>query len=88
MAQITLTDIPQSVPNSNIGAIIGSDGLPFLYGFGDTAPTNGIKFKEDDAGSIVYVDGARGDYLELLIQDNLSALSSFRVKVQGHIEGY
>ncbi len=38
-------------------------------------------------GSIAYLDGNQGDYVELLVQDNLTALTSFRVKVQGHIEG-
>jgi len=49
MATLTLSDAPQSVPNSNIGVVVGSDGIPFLYGYGVSAPTNGIKFKEDDA---------------------------------------
>jgi len=41
-------------------------------------------FKE--AGAIVYLDGSKGDYLEVLIQDDLSGLGSFRIKAQGHYE--
>lgn len=35
----------------------------------------------------IHLDPARGDYLEMLVQDNLTALTSFRIKAQGHIEG-
>ncbi len=48
MATITLTTTPQSIASSNIGVIVDSNGLPFMYGFGGTAPTSGIIFKEDD----------------------------------------
>ena len=48
MPNLTLTTTPQSISNSDVGIIISSSGLPFLYGFGDTAPIHGITFKEDD----------------------------------------
>lgn len=48
MPNITLTTEPQSIANSNIGITVSSSGLPFMYGFGGTAPQNGIVFKEDD----------------------------------------
>lgn len=35
----------------------------------------------------VVLNQANGDYLEMLVQDDLTGLSDFRVKVQGHIEG-
>jgi len=38
-------------------------------------------------GAVPELISANGDYLEILIQDNLTALSSFRLKAQGHIEG-
>jgi len=38
-------------------------------------------------GAVANLDGVAGDYLELLIQDDLTDLTSFRVKGQGHIEG-
>lgn len=41
-----------------------------------------------NAGAIVYLDGTVGDYVEVLIQDDLSTLSSFRIKGQGHVEGF
>lgn len=40
-----------------------------------------------NAGAVVRLDAAAGDFLEILVQDNLSALASFRVKAQGHYEG-
>lgn len=41
-------------------------------------------FKNADA--IIRLDGDAGDYLELLVQDDLSGLVSFRIKAQGHFE--
>lgn len=41
-------------------------------------------FKNADA--IVKLDGAVGDYLQILVQDDLTSLTSFRVKAQGHYE--
>jgi len=38
-------------------------------------------------GAVANLIGVNGDYLELLIQDDLADLTSFRVKGQGHIEG-
>jgi hypothetical protein len=54
-------------------------------GGGGAYGTNGRgTFK--NTGSIVYLDGTAGDYAELLIQDDLSSLTSFRIKAQGHFE--
>lgn len=36
---------------------------------------------------VIRLDGSIGDTLEILIQDNLAALSTFTMKAQGHIEG-
>lgn len=38
-------------------------------------------------GAVLRLDADAGDFLELLIQDDLSALDSFRINAQGHIEG-
>lgn len=38
-------------------------------------------------GVTVRLDGTAGDYLEVLTQDDLSGLLTFRIKAQGHIEG-
>lgn len=35
----------------------------------------------------IVLDQSQGDFLEILIQDNLTTLNSFRIKVQGHLEG-
>lgn len=38
-------------------------------------------------GVVVALDDATGDYFEILIQDDLQDLTSFRIKAQGHVEG-
>lgn len=38
-------------------------------------------------GAVPNLVASNGDYFEILIQDDLSGLNSFRMKVQGHIEG-
>lgn len=40
-----------------------------------------------DIGVVLRLDSAQGDYFEILIQDNLTALASFKIKMQGHVEG-
>lgn len=39
------------------------------------------------SGAVPIIDGTQGDYLEILIQDNLTTLVSFESKAQLHIEG-
>lgn len=38
-------------------------------------------------GTVVRLDGDLGDHLEMLVQDNLTTLTTFRIKAQGHVEG-
>ncbi len=38
------------------------------------------------SGAVPKISGASGDYVEILIQDDLSSLTSFEIKAQGHIE--
>jgi len=49
---------------------------------------NGRGSIKDGTGAAPRTDGAAGDYLELLIQDDLSDLITFRLKAQGHIEAF
>lgn len=39
-------------------------------------------------GAVVKLDGDNGDYLELLIQDDLTGLDSFGIRGQGHFEAH
>lgn len=39
-----------------------------------------------NAGAIVRLDGTTGDYLEVLVQDDITALDRFTIKFQGHFE--
>lgn len=40
-----------------------------------------------DIGLTIKLDASKGDYLEILIQDNITSLDNFKIKVQGHLEG-
>jgi hypothetical protein len=73
--------------NGDIVVDIGNISYSARSGGGGSYGTNSIGNFKGNAGSVVFVDGIAGDYMEILIQDNLSTLNSFRVKVQGHIEG-
>jgi hypothetical protein len=35
----------------------------------------------------IALDSTKDDFLEILVQDDLSLLASFRIKAQGHVEG-
>ena len=37
-------------------------------------------------GVSVRLDGSRGDFLEITVQDDLTALTDFQIKAQGHLE--
>lgn len=37
------------------------------------------------SGAVPTINGAKGDYLEVLVQDNLLAIESLRIKAQGHV---
>jgi len=39
-----------------------------------------------DIGVTIKLDGTLGEYIEILIQDNITALSLFQIKAQGHQE--
>jgi len=47
----------------------------------------GLAARVDLAKSEGYIrlDGTSGDYLELRVQDNLTALADFEIKVKGHL---
>ncbi len=59
--------------------------------YSESAPagSDGLRgrFTLKKAGVIVRLDGSVGDSLEVLIQDDLSALDLIRMKAQGHKEG-
>jgi len=40
-----------------------------------------------DIGVTIKLDALAGDYLEVLVQDDITALTSFRIRAQGHYEG-
>jgi len=48
--------------------------------------TNGRGSIKTGTGATPKINGNNGDFMELLIQDDLSALTSFRLKGQGHFE--
>ena len=56
-------------------------------GSGATHSTNSSGNLKDIAKAVLYLDGSVGDYFEVLVQDNLTSLVTFRIKVHGHYEG-
>lgn len=48
--------------------------------------TNARGSIRDGTGAVPKINGANGDYLEILIQDDLTGLIKFNLKSQGHIE--
>jgi len=72
--------------NAQIGLDFGGvDYIPKVGG-GDNATfaTASIKLV---AGAVPELNGANGDYLEMLVQDNLSTLLTANGKIQGHVVG-
>jgi len=55
---------------------------------GGTYGTTGRGSIKVGTGAVPKVDGAVGDFVEMLIQDDLTGLISYRQKIQGHVEGY
>jgi len=55
-------------------------------GGGGAFGTNG-QFSILNSGSIIVLDGDNGDFMEVLIQDDLTGLSTYVIKAQGHFEG-
>lgn len=55
-------------------------------GGGGTYGTTARGSLRTGTGAIARLDGSKGDYLEMLIQSDLTLLTSFRFKAQGHLE--
>lgn len=71
--------------NGDIDVDTGGVKFPVRSGGGGTYGTSSIGLFSD-AGAIVYLDGTAGDYIEILVQDDLSSLSLFIAEMQGHYE--
>ena len=56
-------------------------------GGGGAYGTSGKGTIKDGTGAVTKLDGSAGDYMEILIQDNITGLVRFQIKGQGHIEG-
>lgn len=69
---------------------ISSDSFPVVYqskvGGGEYGLSASYNIK-DSTEAIVYLDGTLGDRFQIIAQDDLTALTAFRVKLQGHYEG-
>lgn len=73
--------------NSDIDSDTATVHFVSRSGGGGTYGTAAYGNFTDTAGSIVYLNGTAGDYLEILVQDDLTGLASFEAKAQGHFEG-
>lgn len=56
-------------------------------GGGGTFGTTGRGSIKLGTGAVPRVSGTNGDFIEILIQDDLTGLTTFKQKAQGHIEG-
>jgi len=69
---------------------LDSDAFPVNYqekvGGGEFGLAAIYHIKEG-TGAIVFLDGSKGDKFSTLIQDNVTALTNFKIKLQGHYEG-
>lgn len=73
----TNEDIFLDTANINFIARAGGGGSYATVAFGSFA----------DIGVTVKLSAATGDYLEVLVQDNITALDNLKMKAQGHLEG-
>lgn len=77
-----------TVWNSNEDIFLDTADIRFLARSGGGGNYATISFGSfADIGVTVKLDAAAGDYLEILVQDDITALTNFKVKVQGHLEG-
>ena len=69
---------------------ISSDSFPISYqtkvGGGEYGLAAIYNIK-DATDAIVYLNGTLGDRFQLIVQDDLTGLTAFRIKLQGHYEG-
>lgn len=69
---------------------LDSDAFPVNYqskvGGGEFG-LSAIYSIRQSTNSVVYMDGTLGDKFEIRIQDDLTALTAFKIKLQGHYEG-
>lgn len=74
---------------TNSGIVL--DGYTVSYaarsGGGGAYGTNANGNIYDNSGAVIRINGATGDYIEILVQNDLSSLLSFRQRLLGHIEG-
>lgn len=74
---------------TNSGIVL--DGYTVSYaarsGGGGAYGTNANGNIYDNSGAVIRLNGATGDYIEILVQNDLSSLLSFRQRLLGHIEG-
>jgi len=70
--------------HSNIDII--NDMFDVVYSDAPKQGLQGLRFRWtiSKVGVAVKLDGDAGDYVEILIQDDLTALDSFTIKAQGH----
>jgi len=63
-----------------------NDMFDVVYSDAPKQGLQGLRFRWtiSKVGVAVKLDGAAGDYVEILIQDDLTALDSFTIKAQGH----
>jgi len=64
----------------------------FNVEYNDRAPAGGYglrgRWTFEEAGIVAEIDGDEGEYLRVLIQDDITANASFRIKAQGRVKSF
>lgn len=73
--------------NSDIKLDVGPERVVYAAKSGPGDFGTSARGSFGDLDVTIILNDANGDFLEVLIQDDLTALTDFRIKTQGHVEG-
>lgn len=82
--------VPGSYTNWKSNSDMDTDAFPVRYQTkvgGGLYGLSAIYNIKSSTEAIIYLAGSAGDSFQIRIQDDLTALTSFRIKLQGHYEG-
>lgn len=88
--EATTNGVTGSYTNWKSNSDMDTDAFPVRYQTkvgGGLYGLSAIYNIKESTESIVYLNGTLGDSFKILIQDDLTGLTSFKIKLQGHYEG-
>ncbi len=82
------TGLNQTITNWTSNGIMAEDMYDLTYTSKAPAGSYGLRgrWTITKSETIISLDGSKGDYIEVLIQDDLTDLEDFQIKIQGHFE--